>query len=129
MKRELPIMERKISNVQPFLILTINMLSKKALAVPLANNQTLIDLLVKDRLRSKRIIYAFTNEMPLYFKCLSYGRLHHRLQIHQLSNLPSLQDLVVFFAKSTNKKMKTKRIENSEKKKINAKDNKQKDKS
>ncbi len=111
MKRELPIMERKISNVQPFLMLIISMLTEIALAVPLANYQTLVGLFVKDRLQSKRIIFAFANENKLYFRRLSYDRLRQRLQKDKLSFLASLQVLEVSFEVCKEKKPTNQRID------------------
>lgn len=91
-------MARKISSMQTLYYMIINILISKPLALPLAKSQTLICMIAKFRLRIESILVAFANEKPLYFNHLASTRLHHRLQICQLSALTSLQVQVVSFA-------------------------------
>ncbi len=91
-------MARKINNPQTVCVLVINVLSRIALAVPLANNQTFTSSFAKFRLRIESILVAFANENILYFKGFPFTRLQHRLQNCQLSSLTSLQVQAVSFA-------------------------------
>ena len=84
-------MARKINNTQTVYMLTIHELSKIALAVSLANNQTFTRSFAKFRLRISAVLKHFVNEIYLFFKHLDLDRLQTRLQSFQLSALTCLQ--------------------------------------
>ena len=100
MIKDLRIMERKINRLQTVFIMIISVLKNIPLAIPLANNQTLLSWFVKFRLQIQNIMTLFANEKAFIFNGFSSYRLHHRLQIYQLSSFTSLQDQVVLFAVS-----------------------------
>lgn len=91
MKKVLHTMQRRINNLQTVIILIINSLQTKPLAVPLAKLQTLTGLVAKFRLRIQTNLSVFANVKPLYFKHLEFNRLQNRLQSCQLNLLTCLQ--------------------------------------
>jgi hypothetical protein len=91
MKKELHIIQRRINNLQTVILLIINGLTIKPLAIPLAKNQTSKRLFTKFRLRIQTIFRDYANVKPLSFSHFVLYRLQYRLQSYQLRLLTYLQ--------------------------------------